>query len=109
MKFQGEKNNSGKNKILKFFLTYFDFYKGLLWKLAKLFMSTKIQFAQSIIESGSVNDGAVIDYILVEEDYAKTLDGWSDEMKNHFLKVKVGNFQLTLKNKIKCLFKRILI
>ena len=76
-------------------MTHFDFYKGLLWKLAKLFISTKIQLAQSNIESDSFNDGAVIDDILVEEDYAKNLDGWSDEMKNYFSRVKVGNLPLT--------------
>ena len=56
MNFFLEMNNSGKNKILKVCLTQFDLYRDLLWKLAKLFISTKIQLAQCIIESDSVND-----------------------------------------------------
>ena len=67
-----------------------------MWKLAKLFIFTKIKLAQFIVESDSVNDGAVLDDIPVEEDFAKNLDGWSDEIKKIFFKSQSGQFPINV-------------
>ena len=63
--------------------------------LGKLFISTNLWLAQSFIASDSVNNDVVIDEILVEDNFAKKIDGWSGEMNNYFSKVIVGDLTLT--------------